>query len=187
MLAANEALRRAQAAREAAGKLLTKHLSTLDAESLLQVTAPVHARVLAGQPVTAAEQVRRSPIPDGATDGRVRRARGAVARRAARIARRADGPAAEGLLARLNRQELRTRPAVPTPSGMVVTTLTAPAPGTSGLEPGAPAAVSAPPLGARPCAPSMSSHHRPRPRRSCARSSWPAPPPAGRPGWPAGY
>jgi len=141
VLAANETLRRAQAAREAAAKLLTKHLSTLDAESLLQVTAPVHARVLSGQPVTTAEQLRRSPIPDGATDGRVRRARGAVARRAARIARRTDGPpAAEGLLTRLNRQELRTRPIVATPSGMVVTTLTAPAPGTSGLEPGTPGA-----------------------------------------------
>ena len=147
VLAANEALRRAQAAREAAGKLLTKHLSALDADTLLQVTAPVHARVLAGQPVTAAELLRRSPIPDGATDGRVRRARGAVARRAAGIARRAGEPAgpgerdaAEGLLNRLNRQELRTRPAVAAPSGMVVTTLTAPAPGTAGLEPGAPAA-----------------------------------------------
>jgi len=146
VLEANEALRRAQAAREAAEKLLTKHLSTLDPESLLQVTAPVHARVLAGQPVTAAELLRRSPIPDGATDGRVRRARGAVARRAARIARRDGGPAPggggaapEGLLGRLNRQDLRTRPPVATPSGMVVTTLVAPSPGTSGLGPGEPA------------------------------------------------
>ena len=162
VLAANEALRRAQAAREAAAKLLTKHLSTLDLDTLLQVTAPVHARVLVDQPVTAAEQLRRSPIPDGATDGRVRRARGAVARRAARIARRAGDaagagvsgvpgaptpdagtPAASGgLLDRLNRRELRTRPVVAAPNAMVVTTLTVPAPGTSGrVEPGAIAAV----------------------------------------------
>jgi hypothetical protein len=152
VLAANEALRRAQAAREAAVKLHAKHLSTLDVETLLQVTAPVHGRVLADRPISAAEELRRSPIPDGATDGRVRRARGALARRTARMARRpgragADGPgqpgaeapgagapaATDGLLHRLNTQQLRTRPVIAAPTGMVVTTLTAPAPGTSGL------------------------------------------------------
>jgi hypothetical protein len=89
VVAANEALRRAQAAREASGKLLTKHLSTLDLDTLLQVTAPVHTQVLldtatsaAGSTpaATAGEHLRRSPIPDGATDGRVRRARGPASR-----------------------------------------------------------------------------------------------------------
>jgi hypothetical protein len=145
VLAANEALRRAQAAREASGKLLANHLSTLDVDALLQVTAPVHARVLLGDAPagsasarTAAHAIGESPIPDGATDGRVRRARRPAGRRAARAARiaaaaagagmsavpDAPGPSA-GLLERLNDRELRTRPDVATPTGMVVTTLTA--------------------------------------------------------------
>ena len=90
VIAANETLRRAQLAREAARKLYDKHLTALGTETLLTVTAPVHAQVLLGAPtlpgataaaapVTAARRLGLSPIPDGATDGRVRRARRAVA------------------------------------------------------------------------------------------------------------
>jgi hypothetical protein len=163
VIAANEALRRAQAAREASGKLLANHLGALDYDTLVQVTAPVHTHLLvdpgtaaAGSPArTAAAHLAASPIPDGATDGRVRRARRPAARRAAALARRAAAGAAAsdaatvalptagagapppvpaplppqpgpaGLLTRLNDRDLRTRPVPPTPAGMVVTTLTA--------------------------------------------------------------
>src|SRR5262249_987077 len=47
ILAANAQLRRAQLAREASLRLLANHLSTLDSDTLLQVTGPVHARVAA--------------------------------------------------------------------------------------------------------------------------------------------
>jgi hypothetical protein len=159
VVAANEALRRAQAAREASSKLLANHLAALDADTLLQVTAPVHGHLLvdpatagpAAPARTAAAHLSASPIPDGATDGLVRRARRPAVRRAAALARRAAAVAAAGsaasggepsavgapptplppepvpagLLTRLNERELRTRPVEAVPAGMVVTTLTA--------------------------------------------------------------
>jgi hypothetical protein len=218
IVAANGALRWAQAAREASSKLLANHLAALDYDTLVQVTAPVHAHLLvdpatagpASAPRTAAAHLQVSPIPDGATDGRVRRARRPAARRAAARARRAaaaspagsdasstafpagaDAPSAAsaadaptvafptadsstaagppgappagppqpataagapaGLLSRLNDRGLRTRPVVPTPAGMVVTTLTAAVSRPGGPLPGAPAGAAAravPPGGA---------------------------------------
>ena len=101
VLAANEALRRAQAAREAAGKLLTKHLSTLDADTLLQVTAPVHARVLrrtsrsprrscyGGAPSRTVRPMAECAAPAGRRPaGRLDRAPGGRASRARRTGRR---------------------------------------------------------------------------------------------------
>jgi hypothetical protein len=121
VLAANEALRRAQLAREAAVRLHANHLADLDLDTFLQVSATVHARFTASAD-TVHERLRRSPVPPGALDGQLRRIR----RPAGRIVRR--GTTAAGgtvaapprLLARLNAGDVRARPPVPTPEGALV-------------------------------------------------------------------
>ena len=119
ILEANAALRRAQVAREASSRLLDRHLAPLKPDTFLAVTAPMHAHFRLS-PVTAHEVMRRSPIPAGALSGgmrRVARPAGPVARRMARV--RVVGAAP--LLERLNRGEVRARPPLPTPEGMVST------------------------------------------------------------------
>jgi hypothetical protein len=175
VLAANEALRRAQAARETSGKLLTNHFGAFDEDTLLRVAAPVHSRVIVpGSTTTAAEHLRQSPIPDGATDGRVRRAQRPIARRSAQVAARlrptttgsssdvtqpiapsspAPTPSNGALLDRLNRQDLQTRPPVPRPPGMVVTTLTVkPVHGVGGVVTGGVHTLAAEPVSEEPAA-----------------------------------
>jgi hypothetical protein len=115
--AANTELRRAQLAREAAAKLHARHFELLDPESFFAVTATFHARFTASQ-ITIRERLRRSPIPDGALEGplrRVMRPQGAIARRT----RRMERGATPGLLARLNAGSLRARPPLATPTGML--------------------------------------------------------------------
>jgi hypothetical protein len=178
ILAANAALRRAQLAREASSRLLANHLSTLDGDTLLQVTGPTHGRVAAAAaplvpgaipsastrgvtPVVATvhERLRASPIPAGALDGQLRRLRrraassgatpvpaptpapgpsqiptpgprpavatpgaagSAALGRATAAAATAAAVPSTGLLDRLNRRDLRPRPPVPTPSGLLI-------------------------------------------------------------------
>jgi hypothetical protein len=117
ILEANAEMRRAQASREASLRLHDRHFAPLEAETLLAVTAPQHAHFTLSA-VTAHEVLRRSPVPAGALAGgmrRVLRPAGPIARRAARVRDRERPP----LLARLNRGEVRARPPVPTPDGMV--------------------------------------------------------------------
>ena len=134
ILAANAELRGAQVSRAASERLLERHLAPLATEDFLAVTAPLHAR-FAAQPgagdgagngvggrgasaITVHERLRRSPVPDGALAGgmrRVVRRGGPVGRRLARL-RTVEAPP---LLARLNRADVRARPPVPTPAGMV--------------------------------------------------------------------
>ena len=138
VIAANEALKRAQVAREAAAKLHANHFAKLDLDTFMQVASPLHPRFTASS-ATVHETLRASPIPDGALDGQLRRVRrpaGPLARRQARI-RAADppvpGPAGAGhptdtspapgpkeWLSRLNSGELRARPPVPTPTDLLV-------------------------------------------------------------------
>ena len=144
ILAANAQLRRAQLAREASVRLMANHLSTLDADTLLQVTGPVHARVAAAAPVpsssptatirgitptmvaTVHERFRASPVPAGALDGQLRRLRRRTgAPRLAQLAAAAAAPA-PGLLDRLNRRDVQPRPPVPTPEGMLILQRAAP-------------------------------------------------------------
>jgi hypothetical protein len=120
VIAANEALRRAQLAREAAAKLHANHLARLDLDTFMQVVAPLHARLRASA-TTVHAALRASPIPDGALDGQLRRVRrpaGATSRRLRR-AGRALAASPRGLLARLNVGEVRPRPPVATPPTMV--------------------------------------------------------------------
>jgi hypothetical protein len=117
---------------------MANHLSTLDADTLLQVTGPVHARVAAARPVpsssptatirgitptmmaTVHERFRASPVPAGALDGQLRRLRRRTgAPRRAQLAGAAAAPAS-GLLDRLNRRDVQPRPPVPTPEGMLI-------------------------------------------------------------------
>jgi hypothetical protein len=62
---ANRALRQAQLARELALSIYTRHLSPLDVPSLLEVSAPLHSRVLSGQRTVGA-QIEASAIANGA-------------------------------------------------------------------------------------------------------------------------
>jgi hypothetical protein len=120
ILEANEKLRRAQLAREASAKLLANHLAKLDTESFLQVTGPLHARFTASE-TTVHERLRVSPLPDGALDGQLRRIGRPAGPVRRRQARHMDGAApGGGLLERLNRRELRSRPPVATPEEMLV-------------------------------------------------------------------
>jgi len=139
ILAANAHLRRAQLAREASVRLMANHLATVDGDTLLQVTGPVHARVAAapapavansppgattrGVPSTVAtvhERFRASPVPAGALDGQLRRLR----RRTGSALRTQPSALASapvvGLLDRLNRRDVQPRPSVPTPEGMLI-------------------------------------------------------------------
>ena len=117
VLEANAELRRAQLARESAEKVHSKHYAKLDTDSFLAVSAPLQARFRAS-PITFHEALRRSPIPEGALDGQMRRIR----RPAGPIAKRQGLRPSEvppRLLERLNAGEVRARPPVPTPDGMM--------------------------------------------------------------------
>jgi hypothetical protein len=113
---ANEELRQAQLARQIALRLHGRHLIVPDAETVVMVTAPVHARVKAS-PTTVRALLESSPIPRGIAEGafrRVARPLGPVGRRQGRV----KDPARSGLLGRLNRGELSAAPVPKTPSGM---------------------------------------------------------------------
>ena len=176
VLAANEALRRAQAARETSGKLLTNHFGASTRIRCCGWPRRCTAAYSPRMTTTAAEHLRQSPIPDGATDGRVRRAQRPIARRSAKSPRDCDPPQrghhqtmtqpiapsspaptpSRTLLDRLNRQDLQTRPPVPRPSGMVVTTLTVkPAHGAGGVVFGGVDTSAAEPLSEEPAGPCM--------------------------------
>jgi len=113
---ANEALRRAQLAREGAAKLHANHFAPLDTDTFLEVTAPLHAHFTAQPATTVRRMLAASPIPDGTLDGQFRRLRRNPRGAGGQRARAGRSP----LLARLNRGELRARPPVPAPAGMLV-------------------------------------------------------------------
>jgi hypothetical protein len=69
---ANDALRKAQLARATSVELHTRHIEPLEAGAALQLTAPVHARVLMS-PRTLAAQVRESALPRAALSTPLRR------------------------------------------------------------------------------------------------------------------
>jgi len=145
VLAANEALRRAQLARAAAVRVWANHFARLAVPPLVEVAAPLlaHFTEPAGAsfqpgagPATGTrtlhELFRVSPVPHGALDGRFRRARrpaGPIARRGARAAARiasaggtpgAAAAARRSLLERLNSGTLRpSPPAVPPADALV--------------------------------------------------------------------
>lgn len=112
----NEELRQAQLAREMAMKLATRHVFTTEPETVLMLTAPLHARVKAS-PTTVRAVLSESPIPRGVFEGafrRIARPLGPAGRRQGR----AVEPAAPGLLTRLNEGKLSAAFPPPRPSGI---------------------------------------------------------------------
>lgn len=108
-------LRLSQFAVEVSLRLHERHLGALSTEDLLQVTAPVHSRILAS-PTTVAARVAESSVSGALASGWRRAARplGPVGVRQARP--RAASPE---LLGRLNRRELVIGSPPPTPSDLV--------------------------------------------------------------------
>ncbi len=120
---ANQLLRQAQLARAAGTALYREHLSRMSAESLLSVTAPVHARVRAGEgeTTTVAATVDKSLLPAAALSApfrRITRSRGPLARRLEVGQRYWTG----SLVERLNREgdgQIRVTPEPRPPAGLV--------------------------------------------------------------------
>jgi hypothetical protein len=114
--AINERLRFAQLAREAAFRIHVRHVAVADVESVLQLTAPLHARVRVGQ-ATMHNELTRSRIGTGVLHGQFRR----VTRPFGPIARRTGhdpGSASRTLLSRMNAGSLRAASLAPVPRSM---------------------------------------------------------------------
>jgi hypothetical protein len=114
---ANDALRKAQLARATAERLHARHLKPLGAGELLQVTAPVHARVLMS-PRTLELQVRESALPAAALSAPLRR----IARPTGPVLRRAApdvAPVVRPLARRLNDGEIAAAAPRAAPDGTV--------------------------------------------------------------------
>lgn len=121
--AINERLRFAQFAREAAVRIHVRHVATAGDEGVVQLTAPVHARVRAGAATSAtiASALAASAIGAGVLHGQFRRVArpfGPIARRSREAAPSTTPPAASALLARMNAGTLRAAPPAPTPMSM---------------------------------------------------------------------
>jgi hypothetical protein len=110
--AINERLRFAQLAREAAIRIHVRHVVVADDEAVLQLTAPVHARVRVGQ-ATIHNEMSRSPLGTGVLHGQLRR----VTRPFGPIVRRTghDVGSTPTLLNRMNAGTLRAAPPAPVP------------------------------------------------------------------------
>ncbi len=112
ILEANQLLKQAQLARAALTQLYRQHLRPAMTETLLQLTAPVHARLLAS-PTTVRSTIRASRVPERMLSGTFRR----VTR-----SRRRPGvaPAARNqLLTKVNAGKISIVPAAKPPGGMV--------------------------------------------------------------------
>ena len=120
---ANEQLRFAQLARELAVRIHERHLVG-DDDTLLEVTAPVHARVKAS-PLTVRALLAASPVgagPFASGFRRVMRPRGPIARRVAGIRR----PGGMSLFTRLNRGDLNLTAAPLLPDSVATLTRSVP-------------------------------------------------------------
>jgi hypothetical protein len=113
--AINERLRFAQLAREAALRIHVRHVAAADVDGVVQLTAPLHARVRVGQ-ATMHNDLARSRIGAGVLHGQFRR----VMRPFGPIARRTghDLGSARTLLNRMNAGSLRAASPAPVPRSM---------------------------------------------------------------------
>jgi len=114
---ANERLRFAQLARAAADRIFVRHVSPHEADVMLAVTAPLHAKVLAS-PTTIAERLRRSPVAPGSLAPQLRRVSrplGPLGRRLG-LAERRQPPR---IVDRLNRGDLVLAPPPVLPAGAI--------------------------------------------------------------------
>jgi len=119
--AANQQLRAAQLSRSAMSSIWTGHLATAIAPTLLTLTAPVQARMLAS-PRTVYATITDSLVPQrmvSAAYRQVTRPLGPVGRRAATLSGLTGPPAARTpLLGRVNSGEVRVVPPAPPPGHM---------------------------------------------------------------------
>jgi hypothetical protein len=109
---ANELLRQAQLARAALQQLFRQHLQVAPPETVMNLTAPLHAKLLAS-PKTVLASVRNSRVPERMLSG--------TFRRATRPRRRVGGSltARAAFLSRVNSGEVAIVPAPKPPGGMV--------------------------------------------------------------------
>jgi hypothetical protein len=112
VIKANQMLRQAQLARAALLQLFRQHFQPVISETLMYLTAPVHARIL-GSPITVRAIVRASRVPE--------RMLSATFRRVSRPRRRIGvAPAARNqLITKVNAGQISIVPAPKPPGGMV--------------------------------------------------------------------
>jgi hypothetical protein len=111
ILKANQTLVQAQLARAASQRILQARLAALQPPTIVGLTAPLHARLLAS-PTTILAAVRASCVPE--------RMLSATFRRLTRLRRRLNAtPATPSLLARVNSGELSFTPPIEPPNGLV--------------------------------------------------------------------
>ena len=119
--AANQLLRSAQLGRSALTALWNKHLQPAAPATVLALTAPVHARILAS-PQTVHAVLAASRVPARICSGAYRklaRPLGPLSRRAAALAGLSTPPAARTpLLTRINAGSVRVAPPPPPPGAM---------------------------------------------------------------------
>ena len=116
VLAANQKLRQAQLARAALQRLYTQHLTILQSDAALTLTAPLHARLMAS-PITIHATIRSSRVPERLLSPAFRRATRPIRRLTP--ARTSPLAARPSILSRVNSGELTVVPAPKPPDGMV--------------------------------------------------------------------
>ena len=118
VLAVNRRLLHAQLAREVGNGLHRRRFAPLAPENLVQITSPVHTRILSS-PTTIRARMRASRLPLALVNAafrRITRPRGPLARRLHAKA----GALGPELLARVNAGEIAAAPPKPAPSGALL-------------------------------------------------------------------
>jgi hypothetical protein len=112
VLKANQMLKEAQLARSASQQLLRQHFQPAQNETVMNLTAPLHSRLLMS-PTTVTSQIRASRVPPRMFSGAFRK----VARLPWRLGLAQNG--APTLLTRVNSGEVTIVPPIQPPAGMV--------------------------------------------------------------------
>lgn len=118
VLSANAVLRRAQLALAAATGLFARHVAAIAPERQFALTAPLHARVVAGT-TTVAAQVKASTVPPALLSGAFRRATRPAAAVMRRLSLPADAPSR--LASKLAAGKLHAAPPKIAPAGAMST------------------------------------------------------------------
>ncbi len=112
VLQANQMLKEAQLARAVSQQLYRQHLQTAQPETLMNLTSPLHSRLLTS-PTTVTAQMRASRVPQRMFSGAFRKA----ARLPWRLGMAKNG--APSLLTRVNSGNIAIVPPIQPPAGMV--------------------------------------------------------------------
>lgn len=117
ILQANEELRAAQLAREAASTVHAREIESADDEYRILISSYVHTRIL-GSSTTIAHKIETSPIVEGTLQPRFRALTSPRGRIGKRQGRSENGTAAGTLLHRMNEGDLTATDPPPTPTGI---------------------------------------------------------------------